>query len=74
MRAILVALVLLAAGDAPAMTYDASEKDIATLQHVDVQRPANRATDLAGGATAARGFGLNRLAERLEGAESLSDL
>ncbi|HEY1961208.1 MAG TPA: amidase family protein, partial [Rhizomicrobium sp.] len=32
MRAILVAVVLFAAGDAPAMTYDPSEKDIATLQ------------------------------------------
>jgi DNA polymerase-1 len=51
-----------------------SFKSIATLQHVDVERPADRLTDLAGGAAAARGLGLNRLAERLEGAESLSDL
>jgi 5'-3' exonuclease len=63
---------------AAALTESADElrsfKEIATLQHVDVERPADRATDLAGGAAAARGFGLNRLAERLEGAESLSDL
>jgi DNA polymerase-1 len=63
---------------AAALTDAADElrsfKSIATLQHVDVKRPADRRTDLAGGAAAARGFGLNRLAERLEGAESLSDL
>jgi DNA polymerase-1 len=63
---------------AAALTDDAdalrSFKEIATLQHVDLERPADRATDLAGGAAAARGFGLNRLAERLEGAGSLSDL
>jgi 5'-3' exonuclease len=63
---------------AAALTDDAdslrSFKEIATLQHVDLERPADRATDLAGGAVAARGFGLNRLAERLEGAGSLSDL
>jgi 5'-3' exonuclease len=72
-----------AAGDerprvAAALTDDAdalrSFKEIATLQHVDLERPDDRATDLAGGAAAARRFGLNRLAERLEGAESLSDL
>jgi DNA polymerase-1 len=63
---------------AAALTDDAdslrSFKEIATLQHVELERPDDRATDLAGGAAAARGFGLNRLAERLEGAESLSDL
>jgi DNA polymerase-1 len=63
---------------AAALTDAADElrsfKSIATLQHVDVERPADRQTDLAGGAAAAREFGLNRLAERLEGAESLSDL
>jgi 5'-3' exonuclease len=63
---------------AAALTDAADElrsfKSIATLQHVDVERPPDRQTDLAGGAAAARGFGLNRLAERLESADSLSDL
>jgi len=63
---------------AAALTDDAdslrSFKEIATLQRVELERPEDRATDLAGGAAAARGFGLNRLAERLEAAESLSDL
>jgi DNA polymerase-1 len=63
---------------AAALTDDAdslrSFKEIATLQHVELDRPADRETDLTGGAAAARGFGLNRLAERLEGADSLSDL
>jgi DNA polymerase-1 len=49
-------------------------KDIATLRLVSLERPADQATDLAGGAVAAREFGLNRLAERLEKAERLSDL
>jgi DNA polymerase-1 len=51
-----------------------SFKDIATLRMVDVPRPADRLTDLKGGAGAARELGLNRLAERLEAAESVSDL
>jgi 5'-3' exonuclease len=63
---------------AAALTESAQElrsfKEIATLRHVDVDRPADRPTDLAGGAEAARGFGLNRLAERLAGADSLGDL
>ena len=41
-------------------------KQIATLQPVALERPADRATDLAGGARAARALGMNRLAERLE--------
>jgi 5'-3' exonuclease len=49
-------------------------KEIATLREVDVERPADRATDLAGGATAARELGLNRLAERLEAASDVGDL
>ena len=49
-------------------------RDIATLREVKLERPPDRATDLEGGAQAARGLGLNRLAERLEGADSLSDL
>jgi 5'-3' exonuclease len=49
-------------------------RDIATLRIVDVERPADRPTDLAGGAEAARRYGLRRLAERLEQAETLGDL
>jgi DNA polymerase-1 len=49
-------------------------KEIATLRPIDVDRPADRETDLAGGAEAARRLGLNRLAERLEAAESVGDL
>ncbi len=49
-------------------------RDIATLRSVAVQRPPDRVTDLAGGAQAARGLGLNRLAERLENADSVADL
>lgn len=49
-------------------------RDIATLRTADVQRPADQATDLTGGASAARELGLNRLAERLENAGSVADL
>jgi 5'-3' exonuclease len=49
-------------------------KDIATLRMVDVERPADRETDLKGGAAAARALGLNRLAERLEAAEGVGEL
>jgi DNA polymerase-1 len=48
--------------------------DIATLRRVDVERPPDRATDLAGGAAAARARGMNRLAERLEKAAGVSEL
>jgi DNA polymerase-1 len=41
-------------------------KEIATLQRVDVTRPPDRATDLAGGARMARVLGMRRLASRLE--------
>jgi 5'-3' exonuclease len=41
-------------------------KHIATLQRIEVTRPADRATDFAGGARAARELGMRRLAERLE--------
>jgi 5'-3' exonuclease len=51
-----------------------SFRDIATLRTVEVARPADRATDLDGGAAAARRLGLNRLGERLEKAERVSDL
>jgi 5'-3' exonuclease len=42
-------------------------KDIATLRRAKgVRRPADRPTDYAGGAKAARALGMNRLSERLE--------
>ena len=41
---------------------------IATLQRVPVARPADRVTDLAGGAHAAEALGMRRLAERLRAA------
>lgn len=63
---------------AAALTESADQlrafKEIATLQPAPVQRPPDRETDLAGGAKAARRLGLNRLAERLEAADSVSDL
>jgi 5'-3' exonuclease len=46
-------------------------KEIATLRRAkNVRRPPDRATDLAGGAKAARSRGMKRLAERLERASS----
>ncbi len=63
---------------AAALTEHADElrafHDIATLRIVEMQRPPDRPTDLVEGAKAAREFGLNRLAERLEQAETVSDL
>jgi DNA polymerase-1 len=63
---------------AAALTESADElrayRDIATLRSPPVKRPPDRATDLAGGARAARELGLNRLAERLENADSVADL
>jgi 5'-3' exonuclease len=41
-------------------------KEIATLRHVDVQRPPDGPTDFAAGARAARALGMNGLAKRLE--------
>lgn len=41
-------------------------KRIATLQHVEVERPHDAPTDRVGGAAAASRFGMGRLAERLE--------
>ena len=41
-------------------------KDIATLRHVELERPAHAPTDGASAAVAARAKGMNRLAERLE--------
>jgi 5'-3' exonuclease len=40
-------------------------KRIATLQRIDVQRPADRPTDFAGGSVMARELGMRRLADRL---------
>jgi 5'-3' exonuclease len=42
-------------------------REIATLRHVDVERPADAPTNWAGAAAAARERGMNRLAERLAG-------
>jgi 5'-3' exonuclease len=41
-------------------------KHIATMQLIDMDAPAERETDFAAGAAAARAFGMRRLAERLE--------
>jgi DNA polymerase-1 len=41
-------------------------REVATLRRVDVELPPDRGTDLQAGAAAARGLGMNRLAERLE--------
>ncbi|MFZ0043182.1 MAG: 5'-3' exonuclease H3TH domain-containing protein, partial [Solirubrobacteraceae bacterium] len=49
-------------------------RSIATLQVEPVERPPDRETDLEGGAAIARHYRLNRLAERLAAAASLSDL
>jgi 5'-3' exonuclease len=49
-------------------------REIATLRPVALTRPPDRETDLAGGARVARELGLNRLAERLDAADSVSDL
>ena len=48
--------------------------EIARLRGTAVALPADRDTDLAQGAAAARGLGLNRLAERLQAAGSLAEL
>jgi 5'-3' exonuclease len=45
-------------------------REIATLRHVDVERPSDRATDWQGAAAAARERGMNRLAERLAAHEA----
>jgi 5'-3' exonuclease len=42
-------------------------KDIATLRTQKTPRPPDRDTDLSAGAQAARGHGMNRLADRLPG-------
>jgi 5'-3' exonuclease len=47
---------------------------IATLQPIAVNRPADCATDLAGGADVAEALGMRRLAERLRGVGDVSQL
>src|SRR4051794_4006759 len=42
-------------------------RDIATLRHVPLERPPDRATDRAGGAAAATELGMGRLSKRLSG-------
>jgi 5'-3' exonuclease len=49
-------------------------RDIATLRATPVSRPQDRPTDLVGGAQAARRYGMNKLAERLEAVDSLAAL
>ena len=63
---------------AAALTESAAQlrsyKEIATLRPVELERPPDRETDLKGGARIARELGLNRLAERLENAASVTEL
>jgi len=47
-------------------------RDMATLVHVDLERPADRPTDFAGAAAAAQQRGLDGLARRLRGLDSAS--
>ncbi len=49
-------------------------REIALLRTVELARPPNRPTDLEQGAKAARSYGMNRLSERLEKAQDVSDL
>ncbi len=49
-------------------------RDIATLRETELERPPDRPTDLEAGAAAAGRLGMNKLAERLERADSLADL
>jgi 5'-3' exonuclease len=49
-------------------------RQIAELRPVDVSRPPDAATNLAGGATAASALGMGALAGRLDAATSLADL
>jgi 5'-3' exonuclease len=63
---------------AAALTESADQlrafREIATLVDVELEPPPDRPTDLKAGVEAARALGMNRLAERLEKAGSLSDL
>ena len=63
---------------AAALTDNAEQlrafRDIATLRPPTLAPPPDRPTDLKRGADAARRHGMNRLAERLDAADSLTDL
>jgi 5'-3' exonuclease len=63
---------------AAALTDNAAQlrafRDIATLRPPELERPDDRPTDLIRGAEAARSHGMNRLADRLEAADFVSDL
>jgi 5'-3' exonuclease len=48
-------------------------KEIATLQHIEVESPDDAQTDYAGGAKLARKHGMERLAKRLEELASATD-
>ncbi len=70
------------AGERPRIVFTLREhadvlrayREIALLRPVDVSRPADAGTDLAGGAAAASRLGMGALAGRLEAAKSLADL
>ena len=70
------------AGERPRIVFTLREhadalrafREIARLRPVEVARPADAATDLAGGAAAAAAIGMGALAGRLEAATSLADL
>jgi 5'-3' exonuclease len=78
----LEATLAAAAGERPRIASSLAEnsdllrafREIALLQTVELLRPEDRETDLAGGAEAARQIGIRRLAERLARASSLADL
>jgi len=62
-----------------AAIYEAADqlrvfREIATLQPVKLERPPDLETDLRGGAQVARRYGMNRLAQRLDEAGSVSAL
>lgn len=63
---------------AAALTEHAAQlrdyREIATLRPTAVELPADRETDLRSGARVVRDYGMIRLAERLERADSLADL
>ncbi len=70
------------AGERPRIVFTLREhadalrayREIALLRPVAVSRPADAATDLAGGAAVASKLGMGALAGRLEAATSLADL
>jgi 5'-3' exonuclease len=63
---------------AQALTDQADElrafRHIAELQAVELERPPDQQTDLAGAASAARSLGLGRLSQRLQDAGDIGDL